>query len=515
MENTKMEFPTLPLSDTNGTACLINVPQTCCLIIFGASGDLAKRKLIPSVYRLHKQKLLPQGFFVLGTGRTQMTTEQFREDMRASTRESLPGECDNTCWRNFAALLEYQSINYSDPESFRKSIAEFLPTREEIAGSGKNRIFYLATPPTVYEDIIVNLHKTGLSQEKDNTVKIVIEKPFGRDLESARRLNSVLLRAFEENQVYRIDHYLAKETVQNILMFRFANSIFEPLWNRRYIDHIQITTAETLGIGQRAGYYEQAGILRDMFQNHMFQLLSLTAMEPPALFNHYRVRDEKAKVFQSMKPFDLSRLHEVAVLGQYDRGTCGGEEVKAYREEPGVAPDSHTPTFAALKVNIENWRWNGVPFYLRSGKRLKSRATEIIVHFKPVPHMMFIQTMGGSIEPNILTLRIQPDEGITLQFQAKSPGSRFCLSPVRLDFSYPVDVALDAYERVLLDCMVGDQMLFIREDIVDLTWSLLTPLIERLEAENDLGFPNYAAGTEGPATAAQLIERDGRQWRPL
>ncbi len=510
-----MDIPWLPGKVQNNLSCRIDVSQPCCLIIFGASGDLAKRKLIPSIYRLYNQKLLPTGFFVLGTGRSGMTTEKFREEMRVGILESLPGECDDTCWRNFSSLLEYQTIDYGDPESFRKNIAEFLPSREKIAGSAGNRIFYLATPPTVYEDIIVNLLKTGLSQEKDNSVKIVIEKPFGRDLESARGLNSILLLAFEEHQVYRIDHYLAKETVQNMLMFRFANSIFEPLWNRRYIDHVQITSAETLGVEQRAGYYEEAGVLRDMFQNHMFQLLSLTAMEPPSLFSHNRVRDEKAKVFQSVRPFNLDRLDEVVVIGQYDRGVCNGETVKAYREEAGVAADSFTPTYAALRIDIENWRWNGVPFYLRSGKRLKSRTTEITIHFKPVPHMMFTQAMAGAIEPNALVLRIQPDEGIALEFQAKNPGSRFCLTPVKLNFSYPTELALDAYDRVLLDCMEGDQMLFIREDVVDLSWSLLTPLIEKLESSRGYSFPNYAAGSAGPSAAIQLLERDGRRWRPL
>lgn len=496
-------------------SCQIDVPQPCCLIIFGASGDLAKRKLIPSIYRLYRQNLLPNGFFVLGTGRTPMTTEQFREDMRSSTSESLSEACDDTCWSNFSALLEYQIIDYGDPESFKKNIAEFLPSREKTAGSAGNRIFYLATPPTVYEDIIINLLTTRLSQERGNSVKIVIEKPFGRDLESARGLNAILLMAFKEHQVYRIDHYLAKETVQNILMFRFANSIFEPLWNRRYIDHVQITASETLGIEQRAGYYEESGVLRDMFQNHMFQLLSLTAMDPPALFTPDRVRDEKAKVFQSIRPFDLERLDESVIIGQYGRGICTGEEVRGYREETDVSTDSLTPTYAALRVDIENWRWNGVPFYLRSGKRLRRRTTEITIHFKPVPHMMFTQAMGNNIEPNTLIMRVQPDEGITLEFQAKNPGSRMCLMPVNLNFSYPQNIAIDAYERVLLDCMEGDQMLFVREDAVDLTWSLLTPIIEKLEDRKDYSFPNYAAGTEGPEEAAKLLERDGRRWRPL
>ncbi len=499
----------------NNLFCRIDVPGPCCLVIFGATGDLTKRKLIPSIFRLYKQKLLPSGFFVLGTGRTRITSDEFREEMRKGTHEILSKECDDSCWKNFSALLEYKVVDYGEPETFRKNITDFLPSMENTYQTEKNRIFYLATPPNTYEDIIVNLQKAGLSNEENNKIKIIIEKPFGRDLQSARKLDDVLLNVFDESQVYRIDHYLAKETVQNILMFRFANSIFEPLWNRRYIDHVQITCSETIGIEKRAGYYENAGVLRDMFQNHMFQLLSLTTMEPPTLFTPERVRDEKAKVFQSIRPFNLDRLDELLVIGQYDTGTCDGETVKPYRGEAGVAADSQTPTYAALKINVENWRWNGVPFYLRSGKRLKTRKTEITIHFKPVPHMMFTQSMGGNIEPNTLILRIQPDEGITLDFQAKNPGARFCLNPVNLDFSYPRNIALDAYERVLLDCMEGDQMLFIREDVVDLTWSLLSPLIEKLESGKFLTFPNYSAGTDGPEAATQLIERDGRRWRPL
>ena len=499
----------------NSLVCRIDSPNPCCLIIFGASGDLARRKLVPAIYRLFRQKLLPTGFFVLGTARTEMSTEQYRQLMHDGLSESFPNECDDDCWRDFSALLNYRSIDYDNPESYLKNLVEFLPELENVAGSSGNRIFYLATPPTIYEDIIISLQRAGLSEENGNSVKIVIEKPFGQDTESAQKLNATLLRGFQEKQIYRIDHYLAKETVQNILMFRFANSIFEPLWNRRYIDHIQITASETLGIEQRAGYYEKAGVLRDMFQNHMFQLLSLTAMEPPALFSPDRVRDEKAKVFQSIRPYDLDRLDEVLVVGQYGNGICNGEEVSGYREEPGVAADSRTPTFAALKVHVENWRWNGVPFYLRSGKRLKNRRTEITIHFKPVPHMMFTQTLGGGIEANTLILRVQPDEGITLEFQTKNPGSRVCLMPVQLNFAYPRNVTLEAYERVLLDCMEGDQMLFVREDAVNLTWKLLTPLIEKIESNSDYPLYAYGAGTEGPPEAARLLERSGRSWRPL
>lgn len=493
-------------------SCRIDIPGPCCLVIFGASGDLTRQKLIPAVYRLFRQKLLPTGFFILGVGRTGMDSERFRELLRAE----IPPDCNGECWQRFAALLHYRTIDYGDPESFRKNIAAVLPPLEESAGTGGNRVFYLATPPGVYEAVISSLHRSGLACCGNPSVKLVIEKPFGSDLESARRLNASLLEVFRENQVYRIDHYLAKETVQNVLMFRFANSLFEPLWNRRYIDHVQITAAESIGIERRAGYYEQAGVLRDMFQNHMFQLLTLTAMEPPSLFTAGRVRDEKAKVLQSVRPLPLDRLGEHLVTGQYGRGTVNDVEVKGYREEEGTSPDSRTPTYAAMKLWIDNWRWNGVPFYLRSGKRLKSRGTEIAIYFRPVPHMMFSGDMSGRIEPNALILRVQPDEGITMEIQAKNPGSRMCLMPVNLDFSYPRDMALSDYERVLLDCMAGDQMLFVREDGVDLSWALLTPAIEALEKRPESrAVPNYEAGSEGPATAATLLEADGRSWRPL
>jgi glucose-6-phosphate 1-dehydrogenase len=413
-------------------------------------------------------------------------------------------------------LLYYATIDYGDPSTYRALKARLLDPEKKHHTVG-NRIFVLAVPPTVFETVIANLGEAGLSREEGCYSHVVIEKPIGRDLASAERLNALLRKYFEEKQIYRMDHYLAKETVQNILMFRFANAIFEPLWNRRYIDHIEITVAESIGVEHRAGYYEQAGVIRDMFQNHILQLLALTAMEPPSRFMADRVHDEKVKVFRSIRPFMLDRLDETVVLGQYGRGTIEGREVVAYREEEGVSPDSTTPTYAAMKVYIDNWRWQGVPFYLRSGKRLAVRKAEIEIHFRPVPHLMFSHTLRQEdINANTLVLRIQPNEGIGLNLQAKRPWSRVCLDTVLMDLPYRNVLMLEDYARVSFDSMEGDQMLFARGDAVKVSWELLTPLIEALERQTRKdAFPNYAAGSAGPAQAAELLRRDRRVWRPL
>jgi len=496
--------------------CDVKIPGPCGLIIFGASGDLTQRKIVPSLYRLQKNRLLPDYFFVLGTSRTEMRTDQFREKMRSAVKEAFPRDFDESFWDEFARKLYYAAVDYGSRESYVQSLREKLPQLEKKHQAGGNRIFCLAVPPFRYETVIVNLGATELSRESGGTTQVVIEKPFGRDLESARRLNNILKNSFHENQVYRIDHYLALETVQNLLMFRFANSIFEPLWNRRYIDHIQIMASETLGVEHRAGYYEESGVIRDMFQNHMFQLLALTAMEPPATFEAERVRNEKVKVFSSIRPFPLDELEKFVAIGQYGRGETIRKPVSGYREEEGVSEKSTTPTFAAMRVLIDNWRWNGVPFYLRSGKRLAKRKTEISVHFKPVPHLMFARTLHDPIEPNTLILRVRPDEGMNLILQTKNPGSLTCLRPVSMGFSYQSDVLMDAYEWVLLNCLHEDQLLFVRGDGVELTWALLTPVIERLESTTAIEkFPNYPAGSSGPEEAALLIEREGRSWTPL
>jgi len=496
-------------------SCSIEIPRPFLLVIFGASGDLSRKKLFPALYRLNRDGLLPPNFCIFGTARTAVDQGAFRELMRSAVESSFGKDFDARAWEAFAERLYYHAGEYDSPASYT-GMRERIRELEKAHDTGGNRIFYLAIPPTVYEVVVSNLGSSGLSREEGAFTHIAIEKPIGSDLASAQKLNTVLRASFLERQIYRMDHYLAKETVQNILMFRFANAIFEPLWNRRYIDHVQITVSETIGIENRAGYYEKAGVLRDMFQNHIFQLLSLTAMEPPSVFESERVRDEKAKVFRSVRPFSLDSLQDSLVLGQYAEGVVNGKKAAAYRDEPGVSPDSMTPTYAAMKLYIDNWRWNGVPFYLRSGKRLAKKKAEISIHYRSVPHLMFSRAMEEDIEPNTLVIRIQPDEGIDITFQAKNPGTKLCLSPVVMDFSYKRAFSLSDYERILLDCMQGDQMLFVRDDGVEQTWSLLTPVLEHIASGSfPLAFPNYASGSEGPQESADLLARDGRTWRPL
>ncbi|MBU2497763.1 MAG: glucose-6-phosphate dehydrogenase, partial [Proteobacteria bacterium] len=427
---------------------------------------------------------------------------------------SSGGGLDQKKWEGFGSTLFYRAIEYDDLSSF-EGLAAAIKQLDKEYGTGGNRIFYLAIPPTLYATTAQMLGGAGLSAEGRDGMgwsRIIVEKPFGRDLETAVALDRTLHEHFHEHQIFRIDHYLAKETVQNILMFRFANAIFEPIWNRRYIDYINITAAESLGVEHRAGYYEEAGVLRDMFQNHMMQLLALTAMEPPSQFEADRVRDEKTKLYRSLRPFPVDDLENFLVLGQYGRGTVEGREVPAYVQEPGVSPDSLIPTFAAMKVFVDNWRWQGVPFYISSGKRLASKLTEIVIQLKEIPHSMFRQTLGEGISANRLILGIYPDEKITLTFQTKNPGARVCLRSVTMDFQYNQGYegpALDAYEKVLLDVMLGDHMLFWRQDGVELCWSFLTPILVGCESCSNRAemLHSYEAGTLGPAARSGLKEK--------
>jgi len=492
--------------------CLAAEPSDpCTLVIVGASGDLTARKLMPALFELYLEGGLPQPFQIVGCGRTKLGTQAFRSHMEKALDDA--GKLDPHRWPAFASAVHYQAIEYDDFQSYLK-LAGTLKDLDTKFKTGGNRIFYVALPPMLYNPVAQMIGRAGLSAENQNDngwSRIVIEKPFGTNLKTAQDLDQSLHLHFKEPQIYRIDHYLAKETVQNLLMFRFANSIFEPLWDRRYIDYVTITATETLGVEHRAGYYEQAGILRDMFQNHMMQLLALTAMEPPSRFEADIVRDETVKVFRALRPFPVKSLQKFLTLGQYAAGTINDKPVGAYREEPGVKADSLTPTFAMMKVFLDNWRWQGVPFYLTSGKRLANKITEIAIQFKTVPHSMFRRTLGEAIIANRLTMGIYPDEKIMLTFQTKNPGAVMCLRTVTMDFEYKQNYTgpvLDAYEKVLIDCMLGDQTLFWRQDGIEKSWSFLTPVLNECETCGDraglLHF--YEAGSKGPTAARELME---------
>ena len=499
-----------PDADSSLTDCATVPPEEpCTVVIMGATGDLAARKLVPSLLHMYQNNRLPGAFTIVGCGRTQLNDEQFRNKL--SEDLEWGSLTDRSGWSEFSKLIYYQPVESDDQETF-DTLAGKLKALDEKHYTRGNRLFYLALPPSMYALFAQGLGQAGLGIEKANGngwSRLVVEKPFGRDLDTAIELDCRIHQFFKEHQVFRIDHYLAKETVQNILMFRFANSIYEPVWNRRYVDHVEITAVETLGVEHRADYYEQSGVLRDMFQNHMMQLMALTAMEPPSAFEADRVRDERVKVFRALRPFGVDRLQDRLVLGQYTAGRIDGQKVAGYREEPGVDPRSLTPTFASMKVFIDNWRWQGVPFYLTSGKRLAQKITEISIQFKQIPHSMFRDVIDPNISANRLTLGIYPDERITLTFQTKFPGARVCLRAVTMDFHYyqgnqqPV---LDAYEKVLLDCMLGDHMLFWRQDAVEQCWSFLTPILAECETCGDMDamLHPYSAGSPGPEEVARL-----------
>jgi glucose-6-phosphate 1-dehydrogenase len=492
----------------------------CVLVIFGASGDLTGRKLIPGLYNLACQELLPAQFAVVGFAITPLNNQGFRDRMRERVRESPDVLAfRDRLWEEFAPVLHYLSSDFEDPEGYRQ-LANNLRELDVQQGSSGNRLFYLATPPSCYGAIVRNLAAHGVIHQRSGSggwTRVIVEKPFGSDLAGARQLNGFLHEVFEEDQIFRIDHYLGKETVQNILAFRFANSIIEPIWNRNYIDHVQITAAESLGVEHRGGYYEEAGCLRDMFQNHLLQLLALIAMEPPVRYDRQSVRDRKMDVLRAIVTIRPQQLDQVAVRGQYGPGELDGVAVPAYRDEPGVAPGSVTETFAALKLMMDNWRWAGVPFYLRSGKRLARKLTMVSIEFKRVPHLFFPHTAHDQIEPNVLTIRLQPDEGISLKLGAKAPGPEMHIRQMQMDFSYADafgEFPATAYETLLLDALQGDPTLFNRNDAVELSWQILQPVIETWQTSGAATqFPNYSAGGWGPAAADALLAHDGRIWR--
>ena len=490
---------------------------SCLLIIFGGTGDLTRRKLIPALYDLACIGCTNPNFVVLGVGRTQLTDEQFRERMHEGIAKSKDARnYSENGWNDFAKRLHYLVGDANHPNFYPILKSKIEEMQKE--GASKNVLFYVSTPASLAPPIVEGLGQSGLSHNSDGWTRIVLEKPFGHDLKSAQDLNEIVSRVFDEESVYRIDHYLGKETVQNIMVFRFGNSMFEPIWNRNYIDYIEITAAETLGVENRAAFYEETGALRDMVANHLLQLLTLTAMEPPVAFDANSVRELKVQVLRAIRPMSVEEVAKRTIRGQYGPGEIDGVDVPGYRQEPGVSPDSRTETYVAVEFHVDNWRWAGVPFYVRSGKRLGKSETEIKVHFKRTPQALFAKTADDDIKPNVITLRVQPNEGIAMSFAAKLPGAQMKAVPVKMDFNYqdafggqtPV-----AYETLLLDAMRGDPTLFTRGDETENQWRIITPMEEAWQQLPKPKFPNYDAGSDGPKEAERLIAAGCRHWTPL
>lgn len=490
----------------------------CVMVIFGATGDLTKRKLIPALYNLAREKLLAPEFAIIGFAFNDFNTDTFREQLSKDIKSFATCEVDPNLWNWFLQRIHYVQGDFKDPASYQKLKDQMDQVCREHTVP-RNFFYYLATAPVFFGEIVRQLSAAGLTKEEPQVwARVVIEKPFGHDLDSARALNAEIKEVLYERQIYRIDHYLGKETVQNILVFRFGNGIFEPIWNRRYIDHIQVTAAETVGVEQRGGYYDTSGALRDMIPNHLFQLLTLTTMEPPISFSANAVRDEQAKILNAIQIPTPEDVLSESVRGQYGEGTMDGQRVPAYRKEDKVPLESATETFVALKLLIDNWRWADVPFYLRTGKRLAKRVTEIAIQFRRAPFVLFRDTPVEKLKANRLVIHIQPDEGISLQFGAKVPGAIMNLGTVEMDFNY-VDyfgsTPSTGYERLIHDCMIGDATLFQRADMVEAGWSVIQPLIDVWKALPPRSFPNYAAGSWGPKEADELLARDQRSWRVI
>jgi glucose-6-phosphate 1-dehydrogenase len=498
---------------------LERVPDPSTLVLFGSTGDLAHRKVIPALYQLWRTNLLPHEFVVLAIGRRDYRDDDLRAEYRTSLEKySRVLPLDDAAWRSFSSRIRYQRCDFADSAAFDRlgSTLEAIDREQRSAG---NHLYYLATQPSAFAEIVGQLGRVGLDHERHEGGwrRIVIEKPFGHDLQSAIRLNREVGKVFRESQVYRIDHYLGKETVRNLLVFRFANGIFEPIWNRRHIDHIQITVAESIGVENRGAFYEETGASRDILQNHLLQLMSLVAMEPPATFEADALRDEKVKMIRAIGEFTPGQMRTDVVRGQYGPGWVAAQQVKGYRQEADVDPESETETYVATRLEVDDWRWSGVPFYLRAGKRLPKRATEIAIQFKEVPHRLFRESSTDP-DPNLLAIRIQPDEGIMLRFGAKVPGLGIDVRSVTMDFTYGSAFSVDspdAYETLILDALLGDASLFTRADEVEAAWSRVTPIIESWADMASPEFPNYEAGTWGPEEADELLAREGRRWRRI